>query len=146
MLPDDSLPAIKRYDGVFFRVLRKRAQQARVEPQDIVIVSPAFGLICGDQTVPQHSLAPGTWQHYQLDQDRVYKMREKNLQFLREKLSKGNYTEIYINVGKSLRSLIQGFEDFTHCNIIDSTGTGIGPKARHMILWLLSPPSRTKEM
>lgn len=125
-------------DGVFFQVLRKYSEKAKLDPHDVVIVSPVLGLLVGDQELPVHQPRPGTWRKMEIEHDELEKQRGKNLQFLRRKLSEEKYSEIYVNVGRHLTPLIAGFETFAPCKVVFAKRTGIGPKAQHMISWLLN--------
>jgi Family of unknown function (DUF6884) len=48
------LPAIERYDGPTFRVVRHFLQERPSKPLDIFIVSAKFGLIPSDQPIPNY--------------------------------------------------------------------------------------------
>src|SRR6202035_3489231 len=50
------LPAIERYDGPVFRVLRKHSREAPETAADACILSARFGLIRGKTRIPRYDL------------------------------------------------------------------------------------------
>lgn len=48
------LPAIERYDGPPFRVLRRYLRQQPADPPDVYILSAEFGLMHGDRPIPYY--------------------------------------------------------------------------------------------
>ena len=47
------------------------------------------------------------------------------------------YSEVYVNVGKELHSIIEGIEGVLSCRIVYAEGNGIGPKVAHMKNWMV---------
>ncbi|WP_373537310.1 DUF6884 domain-containing protein [Microcoleus sp.] len=50
----DSLPAIERYDGPTFRLLRRFLRKQPSAPLEIYILSAKFGLIPSDYPIPDY--------------------------------------------------------------------------------------------
>ena len=49
------MPAIERYDGVFFKVLRKALREGRCQPPvAILIISAKYGLITSKTLIPNY--------------------------------------------------------------------------------------------
>jgi hypothetical protein len=129
--------AFERYDGIFFRVLRKYAAIGKLQPSDVLIVSPTLGIVAGEQLLPDHNPYPGTWRHLRLDPETARKQHAVNIKFLETILSQHNYKEIYVNVGKNLMPLISGVDRVARCQVTFARGGGLGPKAQHMKNWIL---------
>lgn len=134
--PEKAIPAIERYDGVYFRVLRRALREGRLRNTDILIVSEKLGLIWANDTVSFDPPRGGTLGTLGLSKENIHILRQKNLQKL-ERVVKA-YSQIYVNVGRNYIKLIEGFENFATCKIVYAKGRGIGPKARHMKEWICS--------
>lgn len=129
------MKAIDRYDGVYFRVLRKYLREGKLTDTDILIVSQKFGLLWADDEIPYYQSFPGSWGSLSLNEEEINKLRRENLRKLEEIARQ--YASVYINVGKEYLQLIEGFEDFVTGDITYAKGT-LGQKARHMKNWILS--------
>lgn len=136
-LPKGLIPAIERYDGVFFRVLKSLERRNKLKNVDILIVSATFGLLYPESKVPYYEPHRGAFGS--LPRERIsFEFKKDVLSKLQKQLRQKEYLEIYVNVGKQYRELIEGFEKITDANIIYAEGPGIGPKAAHMKKWILS--------
>ena len=83
---EESLIAIERYDGVFFRVARKHLK--RVRDVDVVVMVDDLTLV--DSNFLLHYVPPsgGVWGRQSFSKDIYEKARMKNEAFLNEKLGK----------------------------------------------------------
>lgn len=131
---EELIPAIERFDGVFFRLLRKYIRKGMMKNTDVLILSEKDGLVRHDQKLPFRKPA-GKIGALTLDPKQVETARAKNLEMLKTTLK--NYSEIYINVGKQYLKLIEGFERYTKAKITYAKGR-YGEKARHMRDWIIS--------
>jgi hypothetical protein len=133
------LPALERYDGLYFRLIRKYLNNRKLRQTDVAIVSER-GIILGTDCIPY-------WEPFQrktrgqlaLPKSTIARDRMKNLKRL-EKLLSRQYDEIFINVGKGFYQLIEGFEKLATTKITYAKGRGLGPKATSMKDWILSSP------
>jgi len=132
--PTKPLPAIERYDGVYFRVLRKSLREGKLRNIDILVLSEKFGLVWASNKIPFHEPHPGAWGSLSLSKKDMNKLRKENLQKVKKIITR--YSEIYVNVGRKYFKLIEGFEKFTTCQITYAIGKGLGPKASHMKEWV----------
>jgi len=141
--PPQPIPAIQRFDGVFIRLIRKYYRQTR--NLDILILSPVYGLISGEEKIEFKEPIGESWRELNLDSNTISKIRESNLKKLTKWLSKRKYTEIYVNIGKNMLKLIEGFEKIVPqtTNITYAQGPGIGPKMAHMKNWIESRICKT---
>jgi len=124
----------ERYDGAYFRVLRKGLKEGRIRDIDILIVSERNGLIWSNDKIPLYEIK-GKIRSLTLDEKNIEKKRQGNLQKLKKIL--GRYSEIYVNVGREYMRLINGFERLTSGEIVYALGT-YGEKAAHMKEWISS--------
>jgi hypothetical protein len=134
--PKDPIPAIRRYDGILIRSIRNYVN--KLKNVDVLILSPVYGLISPEKEIPHHESIGGSWHKAQFPEDKIDTAKEANLLALKELLSKRKYDEIYINIGKTMLRLIEGFEQIVpkRTKITYAEGTGIGPKVAHMKNWM----------
>jgi len=66
------------------------------------------------------------------------RLRESSFETLHTVLEKKEYDEIYINLGKELLRVIEGFELAlpSTTKVTYAQGSGMGPKMTHMRDWL----------
>jgi len=138
--PKEPIPAAQRFDGIIMRVTRKYA--SKLKNVDILILSPTHGLIPPEKKIPYSQPLGGGWKwnKVQFSKDKLEEARVTNLRVLKEILSKRQYCEIYVNVGKAMLQLIEGFEEMIPQNakLTYARGRGIGPKIADMKNWMES--------
>jgi len=134
--PKEPVPATKRFDGVIVRTIRNYV--GKLKNVDILILSPVFGLIPPEEKIPYHEPIGGSWHKAQFSKDKIETAKKANLATIKKLLSKRKYDEIYINVGKTMLQLIEGFEQIVPetTKITYAQGRGIGPKVAHMKNWM----------
>lgn len=128
-----TIPAIERYQGVYFRVLKKYLREGRLRNTDILIVSEKFGVLRPEDKVPYHKPFEG-----KLGKEEVQKARQANLTKLAEIFSKKRYSEIFVVCGREFQKLIEGFQNLTNTKVVFCEGAGLGPKAQNLKEWILS--------
>lgn len=131
--PKDPIPAIDRFSGVYFRVLKKYLRNGKLSNTDILIVSQNFGILRSQDKVPYRKPTG----KIDFDEKCVEKAKKANLKTLGQIFKEKNYTEIYVNLGKEFSKLIEGFETLTSAEVIHASGPGLGPKAKHMKSWII---------
>lgn len=129
------IPAIERYDGVYFRLLKKYKREGKLRNIDILILSERDGLIWTSKRVPYYK-PRGIIGALSLDEKSIEILRKENVERL-EKITK-RYTEAYVNVGRQYMKLLEGIENLSFPKITYSKGNGLGAKAAHMKNWILS--------
>lgn len=134
--PSEPIRAIDRYDGIYFRILRKYLLERRLKNIDVLIVSEELGLIWSHDKISYHEPHPGKRGALSLDRHTIRRLREDNLKKLKGILNQ--YSEIYVNVGQDYMKLIEGFEQYVKGKVTYATGRGLGPKAANMKQWLIS--------
>ncbi|MFX0210800.1 MAG: hypothetical protein ACFFDT_32775, partial [Candidatus Hodarchaeota archaeon] len=124
-----------RYEGIFFRVIKKYQREGRLKHTDIIVVSERLGVLLQNEKIPYYRPVPGKWGRI-MDKEKIEEKRRKNIAKLSKILS--DYSTIYVNLGKEYLKLIEGFNNLAEGEIIYAAGKGLGPKALHMKEWILS--------
>jgi hypothetical protein len=136
--PMEPIPAAQRFDGVFMRITRNYAR--KLKQVDISILSPTYGLISPQKKIPYTEPIGGSWNWSKtwLSRAEIETTRKANLRTLTKLLSKGEYDEVYVNVGKEMLQLMEGFEHVIPrtTKLTYARGRGIGPKIAHMKNWM----------
>jgi hypothetical protein len=136
--PLEPIPALERFNGVFTKLIKKYDKELR--DVDVLILSPIYGLVRAEENIVYKEPVGLSWGALGMSHGEIAEMRESNLINLRKRLGRRHYDEVYVNVGKSMLELIEGFDTMfrTNVKITYSQGNGIGPKMRHMRDWILS--------
>jgi hypothetical protein len=96
------LPAIERYDGPTFRVLRRFLQAQPSKPLDIFIVSAKFGLISADQPIPNYDQPMTLF--------RAEELRPQIIAAFKHILSGQSYQELCLCVGKDYLQALDKYD------------------------------------
>ncbi len=125
------LPAIERYDGPLFRVLRRflRNHPDIREELNIIILSAKFGLIDANKPIP--------WYELQMTSAKADEMRSQVLAHLKSHFEYNNHKELFVALGAMYFRVIDGFKSIIPptTKIIRSTGPQ-GIKAQELKRWL----------
>lgn len=129
------LPAIDRYDGPAYQLLRKylRKTHQPIYKLDIYILSAKFGLIASDIEIPFYD---------QLMTDRrADELKTPVFQHVRDLLTNRKYKEVFISGGKNYLRVLSQVERFipSDCKIYFSDGTQ-GRKLSELYEWLYGKP------
>jgi hypothetical protein len=97
------LPALERYDGPAFRVVRRFLREAdpALRDVDVYVLSARYGLISANQRIADYD--------QQMTPTRAAELRSKVLGRLQEILSQG-YGEVFLSLGRSYLQAVNGFE------------------------------------
>lgn len=125
----DLLPAIERYDGGSFRVLKKaKREQKKLDNIKILVLSAKYGLIEASTPIANY-------------EQRISKKRAEELNFqvlrtFKKYADTNDYIEIYIDLGLDYNLAIKGiYELFPRAHFIFAKGR-IGERLRQLKLWL----------
>ena len=123
------LPAIERYDGGSFRVLRKIQRNQKYQNNiKTLILSAKYGLIEASTLIADYE--------QRINQQRAKELNSQVLKNLKKYLNQDNYSDIYIDLGNDYSSAIKGIEDlFPRGQIILAQGR-IGERLKQLKLWL----------
>jgi hypothetical protein len=134
--PDPGLlPAIERYDGPAFRVLRKFFRERPLEMQslDVYILSAEFGLFSAHQPIPNYDR--------RMTPERADDLRRQALTTLEGILKKAQYEKLFISVGKDYLQALAGYELLTPADLKTTLFTGTqGRKLATLRDWLYGSP------
>jgi len=131
--PDPGLlPAIERYDGVNFRLLRKARREGHCpESLDVLILSAKYGLIKATTLIENYDLRM-TWE-------RALALQSEVSAALDAYLSQMDYCEVFINLGQTYLVALARSKEIPRLRgkVYYATG-GIGEKMSQMKHWLYS--------
>lgn len=122
------LPAIKRYDGPQFRLVR-RFLRLHPDSLDVLILSAKFGLISSDDLIPYYD--------EQMTPIRAFELRDSSLNILQSAIQKEPRTVIVVSLGKNYYPVIADFESLilTNIRILKASGS-IGARLSFLHKWL----------
>jgi|ERR671915_199422 hypothetical protein len=126
-----ALPAIDRYDGVAFRLLRKVRREGHW-PQnlDVFVLSAKYGLITDSTIIFNYD--------QRMTKERASELKEEALQLLREYRQHYVCNEIYVNVGKDYWKALRGIDEiFTGALVIHARGR-IGERLAQLKHWIVT--------
>ena len=123
------LPAIERYDGGSYRVIRKaRREKSNLDNIKILILSAKYGLI--------EAFTPIANYEQRINQHRAKELNHQVLSKLEKYAKKDSYIEIYLDLGLDYNLAIEGIRNlFPRSQIIFAKGR-IGERLRQLKLWL----------
>ena len=128
---ENTLPAIKRYDGPLFRVLRKYIldESQDVSELSIYILSAKYGFISANEEIYDYDCF--------LTSSDANKIRENVLSSFKKACQKNEFKEIFFALSKNYRMLVDGFNDdnCSKARLLFATG-GNGHKSSQLKQWL----------
>ncbi len=135
--PDPGLlPAIERYDGPAFRVVRKffRERPPEMQSLDVYILSAEFGLFSANQPIPNYER--------RMALKRATDLRPQALTTLKHVLEDGQYEGLFISVGKDYLQALTGYETLTPAGLKVKVSMGTqGRKLAALHDWLYGSPA-----
>lgn len=129
--PDPGLlPAIERYDGVNFRVLRKARREGYwPDHLDVLILSAKYGLLEWDKPIENYDS--------RMTQKRALELQSTVGTQLSGYLSQTDYQEVFINLGRAyLIALASAQQELNIQEKVRYATGGIGKKMAQMKSWL----------
>jgi hypothetical protein len=124
------LPAIERYDGVAYRVM-KRLQRLGQYPEDVdvVIVSAKYGVIKSDKPIPNYNI--------KMTRQRAMEQAEDNRAILDGLVQSNDYREVFISAGKVYLLALEPFSAWQSTVMVTVNSGSIGVQLKAMKEWLL---------
>ena len=133
------LPAINRYDGPAFRVLRRYLDEQPTAQPEVLILSAKWGLISGDTLLPHYD--------QQITEERATKLRPLIIKRLRKILEAQSYKEMLIVMSERY------FQVLTNLELSKIAGLTIyipqgrqGQKISALYDWLHGSPPPAREV
>lgn len=127
----DAVPAIERYDGPIYRVLRKFLAECPegAEELDIFVLSAEFGLIPGSKPIPEYDR--------RMTRARAAELRPKVLRAFQEHIADGDYQELCVSTGKTYLLALEGYEDLLPATVrVMVSSAPAGKKLTELKSWL----------
>lgn len=127
----EPLPAIQRYDGPPFKVLRRYLERDLETGHvlDVFVLSAQYGLVAGQTAIDSYD---------QRMTDRwALEMHNHVMEKIQNDLLPQNYAEVFLSMGKMYLQVLAGIEDLVSgdTRLIISKGTA-GKKLTHLKNWL----------
>jgi cytoplasmic iron level regulating protein YaaA (DUF328/UPF0246 family) len=126
------LPAIERYDGVNFRVLRKAKREGYCSQElDVVILSARYGLVRAE--------TPIEWYDMAMTRERAIALQRQVGAEVDQMLRDTEYAGILVNLGRTYHEALAGSRELRHqAGKVAFVRGGIGEKMSSMKRWLQS--------
>jgi len=126
---DGLLPAIERYDGPAFRVLRRYLRSAPEAPLHTVILSAQFGLLAHDEPIPRYD--------QRMTPQRAEALRASVTEHLRRVLADAPYHEVFIHAGKEYRKTLAALDNYLGDRLYVTVAAGApGRRLAELHSWL----------
>jgi uncharacterized protein DUF6884 len=135
------LPALERYDGPMFRVLRRYLAMHPTTPPDIYILSSKFGLIPADRPIPYYD--------QRLTPQRAAELRPSVRDMLVQILAQRVYEQILLAVGRDYAMALDGYAaSISKATLVAVAHGSQGKRLAHLHDWLYGPeePGAPKAM
>ena len=124
--PRAAIPALERYDGVLYKVLRKAKRESRFpDNTHIAIISARHGLIDAQTPIASYEKS--------LDSATARSLQPKVQQDVSALLKKGRYRDICVNLGRKYAALLPDLSPIRNATWAEG---GLGQRAAHLKAWL----------
>ena len=129
----EPLPAIERYDGQFYRIVRKYMDELREKDVDVIIITEDLDVVTPEMKLPYKPPTGDQWKVFQpsvKDSEKVRKLQEQILEVVKSK----RYDEIFIALNRYYRQLLPDLTPYA--NKVIAYSKGFGKKMRYLKEWL----------
>jgi hypothetical protein len=124
-----TLPALARYDGVNYRVLRKAQREKRVpDTLDVLILSAEYGILDAQDQIPNYDRL--------MTPTRARELQPHVARALAARLAAARYEEVFIVVGKTYRIALETAEGVHDADRVIYACGGIGEQMSELKQWL----------
>ena len=124
--PAESIPAIERYTGVFFKVLKKwQREHPMSSGPNVLIISAQFGVLAPETPIPYYD--------QRMTPARAALLAPSIQRALRKQLINQQYRRILVNLGRDYLRALDGFDGLIEA--VWASGP-IGIRARQLKVWL----------
>jgi hypothetical protein len=130
----DPLPAVERYDGPLWQVLRAHLRENPLWASDLDVygLSAEFGLIAGVETIPVYDRT--------MSPERAEELRPEVERRFRDLMTRG-YESVCLGISDRYVAAIQGWEQWVPAGTpVTVTDGGVGMKLGQLRAWLRSEP------
>jgi len=127
------IPAIDRYDGLTYRVLRRYLQNKPQQHLHVYILSAEFGLISSHQPLPRYDR--------RMTSERVCELRPSVVAAMSRLLNEIDYHDLFICAGKTYLQVLEGYNKNAPPTVCASIATGPpGRRLSQLHDWLNGSP------
>jgi cytoplasmic iron level regulating protein YaaA (DUF328/UPF0246 family) len=124
------LPALERYDGVAYRVVKKLRRLGQYpEDVDLLIVSAKYGVIPPDRLIPDYDV--------QMTPCRAREQANSNGEALKRFFKGRSYAEVFISVGRNYLLALEPFGAWRGTARVTVNKGQIGFQLKGLKGWLL---------
>jgi hypothetical protein len=127
------LPAIQRYDGLFYRIARKYLKEVR--NVDVLVMKDNLTLVNAKTRLSYAPPKGQKWTGQSISEEDAEKARVSNEIVLSKKIKKGGYSEVFVAMGKKYAEALPDLLQY-NVKVVFPTRGGIGPKAQVLKEWL----------
>lgn len=132
------LPAIDRYDGPAYRVLRKYLRQDSIIPVDVRILSAKYGLISASYFLPYYD--------FRMTKKQSERLHYQTILELEAALNSQNYADLLICLGKNYIEAIRGYQSIVPDGLsVQVAMGGLGRKLSILHDWLYGNSSKLQK-
>ncbi|PLZ98803.1 hypothetical protein CEN50_09835 [Fischerella thermalis CCMEE 5268] len=125
------LPAIARYDGGHFRVLRKAQRDGYWSNHiDVLILSAKYGLIEGCTPIANYE--------QRMNKKRACELKSQVKQTLKIYVKKNVYRELYVDLGQNYQLAIEELGELFKDSLVTYAQGRIGKRLKSLKDWLLA--------
>ncbi len=125
------LPAIERYDGGSYRLLRKAQREGNwPDGLNVLILSAKFGLIESSALIPDYNL--------RMNRERAREIQEKTLQTLQIYSQQDTYQEVYVDLGQDYHPAIGDLKHLFSGSLVIYARGRIGERLSRLKQWLMT--------
>ena len=129
----EPLPAIERYDGLFYRIVRRNMDKMKEKGIDIIIITEDLEVATPETKLPYKPPVGNKWKTLPpttRDLEKIEKLRNQVLELVKSR----RYDEIFIALNKHYQALLPDLTPYT--KKIIATSKGLGSKAKSLKEWL----------
>ena len=132
------LPAILRYDGPAFRVIRRYLSQApeNIQDVDVWVLSAEFGLIAAKTEISSYDRL--------MTAARAAELRPSVLESVRAEMCAQDYTEVFLSMGKTYVQALDGLYRLLGSSVrVTLSDSASGQKLTELQRWLWGTEGKT---
>lgn len=128
-LPSTPIPAIERYDGPFYRIIRKAFREhGKLNNLGIMILSAKYGLIGPDEEIASYD--------QRMTREMAKSMSGSAYRSLANTLKTNQYKEVMINLGEQYTMALSESRDVLANQKVRYGSGGIGERIKQLKEWL----------
>jgi hypothetical protein len=124
------LPAIERYDGGNYRLLRKAKREGYwPERLDVLILSAKYGLIEASTPIANYD--------QRMNHERAIELHTQTLQTLQTYARQNTYHEVYVDLGQDYTFAVEGIEELFNNSLVRNAKGRIGKRLAQLRTWIM---------